>query len=396
MKNLLSFVFVALSMLAGFSACGGGGSAGTPQAAPTNGAIAPVEFTVNVPITSAIARKPKYLSPNTASVTVALVAVPPATPAPPLTINVTSGASDCSGGTCSGTLSAPIGQQQFVVTTYDSKGDVLSTGAVTVNVSPSSTSANVNSLTMTINGVATALQFSASPSTVMSGVPASITLTLNALDATGAVILAPGGYAGPVTLTQSDPNNLFTQTSGTSALPPNGTQVYTPATIPVTYPGLVTGIAGTATVTATATGPSGPITQTVTLTVALPPTPTPNPSATPTPTPMPTATPTPTPSPTPTPNFLVTPNTLNFAGPAPQPTQTFTASESGVPSFTAVSSNTSIATVTPSGTTFTVTAGATQGTAFITVSDGLGGHATVTVNVGASQTITIQSGSRTP
>ncbi len=133
------------------------------------------------------------------------------------------------------------------------------------------------------------------------------------------------------------------------------------------------------------------------------PTPTPTPTATvagtPTPTPTPTvagATPTPTPSPTPTPTaspsgtivFMPNPVIVSAQGSGCTTTASFSVSESGYSgTFTAVSQNTSIATVAPTSgvaddftvTSVTTTNGGTGTT--IVVTDGNGHHASENVGI---------------
>ena len=391
------FVFALAASSSLVVACGGGSS--TPAAPPTPTPMANVTFNVVVPASnSASARmRPAYISPGSQSVTIQLVAPPPATPAPVVVINLQAGASDCtstsSGSICSAVLSVPVAQQEFVVSVYQGPGGtgaLLSKGAITINVQSGGTAATIsNSVSLTLNGIVASLQLAIAPTQGQVGVKQTYELTVMAFDPSGSIIVGPGNYSLPITLQIDDPNGYF---AGAFTTQP----VYAPGPpISIAYQG--TGLSapqgGTVTFTATASGVPAE-TSAITLAPASVPTtgPTPTPGITPTPVPTVSIAPS-TPPPTPTPQFNVSPSTLTFAGVAPQPAQTFTASEQGVTSFTARSADSSIATVSGSGTTFTINAGSQSGQTLITVTDSNNRNATVTAIV-SGQTIIIQSKSR--
>lgn len=398
-------IFAAVILCAAFVAgCGGGGGSAITYPTPTVAPIETVTFAIVVP-SGTSARHRNYISSSAESATIVLVTVPPATPAPTLTINLVSGSPDCStsagGMTCSGTMNVPAGQQQFIVSTYDQPnggGNQLSTGAITIEVSASSGNAEnlSNSVSLTLNSIVATVALSVTPNSLNVAADQALSIALTAHDATGAIIIGPGNFAqgpifvdvplindpffptlrGPLVATFVAPGPAQTLTYDSTALlthPQGGTLTFTASGVNVTP--------ATAVVNFLPAPSSSPVI-----------TPTPGPTLTPPPTIAPSQTPSPTP--TPIPQFSVAPNTLTYAGVAPQPTQTFTASETGVSSFTAVSQDTSIATVSGSGTTFTVTAGATSGRTGIVVSDPSGNTATVTVIV-SGQTIIISTRGRT-
>lgn len=391
-KRLAAAFFILSAAVT--SACGGGGKS-TPAVNPTTAPLSNVHFSILIPITQSSSRKPAYLSAKTQSIAVQLATVAPAGPGPAVIIDLAAGSSDCSATACSADLMAPVGQDQFVVTAYDgpgASGHVLSTGAITITVTPASTSANLsNSLSLTLNGVVSSISLAVTPSVLAANASSAVTVTVTAYDASGAIIVGPGNYNTPVTITVTDPANL---TSGLS-----GTLTYYGQALVGSYSAgaLTVAPAGELVVLSA----SAPGTQTVSATLTISPvfaTPSPTPVPTPTgivtlpPTPTPSPTPTPTPSPTPTavPAFNVTPNAIVFNGPSPQPAQTITASEFGFTNFSATSSDTTIATVSGSGAIFTVNAAQNSGVATITVSDPQGRTAGVSVTVSGVRII-IQS-----
>ncbi|MHB8240224.1 MAG: hypothetical protein ACYDFS_11415, partial [Vulcanimicrobiaceae bacterium] len=153
---------VALTLAVG---CGGGGASGPAALPPTGGsrpgAAQSVGMVIHVPAppsSSAIARRPAYVSPNTASIEVTVTPAPVA--ATPTVVNVTTGASPCpsaappgSGYVCTIVVQALPGSDTFTVTAYASPnaaGSVLSQGTISANIgaAPSPTP-----LTVTLGGV---------------------------------------------------------------------------------------------------------------------------------------------------------------------------------------------------------------------------------------------------
>lgn len=97
----------------------------------------------------------------------------------------------------------PGKKQKFAVYTYDSQnqgGNVLSTGTLRQTIAAS----KVNTLRITLNGVEAALTAVLSNSSPTQGSPVSLTLTINATDADGNTIVAPGKYANVITLQDSN------------------------------------------------------------------------------------------------------------------------------------------------------------------------------------------------
>jgi streptogramin lyase len=216
------------------AACGGGGAGtattpvvttiGTPQAtAPAGGSTASVSFTIDAPAAStaaAAARGAKFISPATASVKIArtgsdttpsIVNISPTSPGCAVVAGVTQ---------CTAIVNAPAGSNTFVVTTYDSPnaaGNVLSTATATVTVVANA----ANTIALTLNGVVASSSVSVS-STANAGTPATITLSVVAMDAAGKIIVGPGNYSTPIVLANSDASGV-TALSTTSVAGPSST-----------------------------------------------------------------------------------------------------------------------------------------------------------------------------
>jgi hypothetical protein len=178
---------IAGSLLA--TACSGhGGSAPLPIAsaplgAPTNAPMVQVAFRILVPAlsTTASSRRPQYVSASTKS---ASIAVSPGS-ATPVVVNCTT--------VCQGEIAAPIGTDTFTVKLYDASGatgNLLSTGTMASTVVIDQN----NSINLTFNGVVAAIAVGVNPGTATYGAAESASVTVNALDADGNTIVAPGVY----------------------------------------------------------------------------------------------------------------------------------------------------------------------------------------------------------
>src|SRR5581483_10333818 len=115
-------VGAALAVLAGCS--GGNHATALPPSAgsPSSKARVPAVFKIIIPpksTTSSQTRSPKYISPSTQSISIAVNGNPP------VVQNITTGGPGCdtptviSPTTCTVTVNAPPGNDSFVITTYD-------------------------------------------------------------------------------------------------------------------------------------------------------------------------------------------------------------------------------------------------------------------------------------
>lgn len=209
-KQVLFSVFAAAAILA---ACSGGGGALTPSARTPvrNGSAA---FTITVPpqVNAGTRRAPKYISPNSQSISIAVSGEALNTVA-----NLTPGSPDCSSGTSTSTkrtpaggsagltctidVTAPIGTDTFTLKIYsgtNGTGQVLATASVTKSIT------DKTPITVTMNGVSASVTIALGNASPLVGQSAAIPVTVTALDPSGAVILSPGTYDTPIALTDSD------------------------------------------------------------------------------------------------------------------------------------------------------------------------------------------------
>jgi hypothetical protein len=209
----------AASLAAG---CGGGGqTASTPsQALPplaTSTPVVPqgkatVALSIVIPAastSSAVTRRPRYVSPSTNSLSFAqngsvttVVALTPSSP-------------DCTTGiggvrTCTVNVNATAGQNQsFTVKTFASSngtGTPLSVQTIVATIVANTS----NPLTFVLNGVVASLTAAFAVPSLPYGLAGNTTLTVNAKDASGNIIVGPGNFATSsgvaltVTLTNAD------------------------------------------------------------------------------------------------------------------------------------------------------------------------------------------------
>ena len=382
----MKYPLIAFFLAAAAVGCSGGGSS-TPVESPT---VQPrVTVKVEVAVPSAL------VTSGVQSVVVAFIPVgeivPPAIA--PLTINVASGSSDCvttAGKTeCSGTISVPLGQQNFTISLEsgaNGTGAQLGVKAFTASINGAGQIIDISSANGSIQIIAT-VQVVINPSSITAGTAATVNVSVDAFDSSGRLITSP--YNVPVSLippptaSPGQPPTLTDPSPGPGvALLPTGVLAITATgpnqLFPFSYSGTSIGLPAAFVFSASAQGVT---TVSSTLNVALPPPP-PTPTPTATPTPAPTVGPFSTPSPGP---IAVAPNVLLFEAPN-APAQSFVASEAGSAAFTAVSSNVAVATVSGTGSTLRVTP-VGVGLAVITVSDGAGHTGTVNAYVNSSTII---------
>jgi hypothetical protein len=195
--NRTGGALILFAAVLSLQACGGHGSSPIPSS--PNGQLVPVSFTIVIPP----AITPQYISPSTLSATISVNSGTPAV-------------ANCTGGSCTTTVLAPIGSDTFAVSLYDAAngtGNVLSQGSATQTI----VSGVANSVSVTFNGVPKTVTITTSGSAFTSvPVPSATTipLTVTAKDAGGNTII--GTYSSPVQLTIAD---------GTRGLSVNGTHV---------------------------------------------------------------------------------------------------------------------------------------------------------------------------
>lgn len=211
-RNLLTTAAVAAIAIS-LAACGGGGGGGTLPSTGGGGGTAPItptqgnakaQMVINIPAkSSSIAKNPKYISASTQSITVSLVsgstttllAEADLTPSSPGCTGVAGG-----GTQCTISLVAAAGQQTFKLVTYDQtggKGNVLSSGEVVATL----VAGQNTSVPLVLDGTAVNVSLVLTPSELPVGTPASTGIVVQALDADGNLIVGPGAFTNPITLT---------------------------------------------------------------------------------------------------------------------------------------------------------------------------------------------------
>jgi hypothetical protein len=211
-------IAVCAAALVLFAGCGGGGGGtgvpgpvATPQ--PTGTPAGPqtavsLAITIPAPLSpSARARSPRYVSPATAQIRVAVNG------GTPQTFTAGAGAA-CPAGTipASGTctvysVQAPAGTDTFTVTLLDGTGHVLSQGSTTVTIVANTT----NTVSIVFDGVAASVAVVLTNATPPAGAAARIGVSLAPLDARDFTLVGAPGTLPAITVTDSD-------TSGATAL----------------------------------------------------------------------------------------------------------------------------------------------------------------------------------
>jgi len=229
MRSAVQLV-AAIVFAAALCACGGspntpggpivnsGGGSGPP---PTK--LVSVKVKVDVPLRKG-GIQPGYVSPNTQSLVIQLVSVDGegVTGVNATTIETFAGAHDCSQSgdesLCNGTADGSPGDDVLSVTTYagrNATGSVLSVGTVKAKIGGNGTVQISNSLSLSLDGVIASLKLSLDPKSGTRGHKANSAVTLDAYDASGALIVGPSPYEIPVVVTiQGDSGNAFALHAG--------------------------------------------------------------------------------------------------------------------------------------------------------------------------------------
>jgi hypothetical protein len=264
----------ALILLAGCG--GGGGSAPSPvqpavQSPPTSAPrTASATLTLDVPRGASSARRaPHFVSPNSATLVVSVRTVngqPPTAAQVPPALNPqtfplsTAAGGNCtvspSGETCTVTIAAPTGQVSYQFDLLDASNNKLATNTLTFTIAAGSTpqlQAQLDGIVSTVTVTAPALT---------AGTSFSGPITVQAFDASGALIVGSAPYANPFTLTDNDASGATSLTdNATTGLAvtvggPNDVVILNydgsandPFTISATVPGKAPQTAGTVTTT---------------------------------------------------------------------------------------------------------------------------------------------------
>jgi hypothetical protein len=247
------------------SACGGGG--GGSSAIPhtggnvqqTTGAVVHVVIPKSSTGSSS-ARRPNFIAPNTATITIGVYTVNGATPSPlptPISITIAT-SSDCtstSGSTtCTITVTVPVATSVvLLLSSYDANGNLLGQA----QIGPINTTlATIPTQSVSVGGVPAKIFLSpAGLSAGDDGSTHTVTFGVYAEDADNNIIVQPGTYPNPIGLTITGDTNGALSLSTTSVASPGPTNGATAVTL--TYN------SATAITQATITAASGSITASI-------------------------------------------------------------------------------------------------------------------------------------
>jgi hypothetical protein len=214
MKRTLGARVACLLFAGGLAACSGGGTGGSaaaPAMMPSNvsNSTATLSLTIPSPTTSAARRSPSFVSPNSSKIVVTVKTVngqpPTATQVPvanPTTTALSTGpGGNCaiavSGETCIVSIPAPSGAVVYQFDLLDASANILATNTVTFQIQP-----GANTFSAQLMGVVATVSVFAP--TLHKGTSFSGPITVNAFDASGALIVGAALYAYTFKLTDND------------------------------------------------------------------------------------------------------------------------------------------------------------------------------------------------
>jgi hypothetical protein len=207
--------FAALFGLAAACAaagCAGGGSSvqqraqGVPAATPVPSgpvATASIAFQIAIPARagSAKLRQPRYVSPATQVVQIAVNGGTPQTFTESSGQPCSSPSSPPASGTCTVyAVQAPVGTDTFVVTLRDGSNNVLSSGTVQATIVQDQT----NTVSVVFDGVPASLRISLSNGAPPTGSASRFSILLQPLDADGFTIIGAPGNLPAITVSDGD------------------------------------------------------------------------------------------------------------------------------------------------------------------------------------------------
>lgn len=262
-------VFPWVAGAAFLASCGGGGG-GSGTAVPRKAPLAPATVVVKIPgatvSANAATRRLQQVVAQTAGI---IVTVTPDGASPLVSgASLAAGAPNCSANSdgsrsCNVAISAPAGHATIAVATYDAaptgstaNGNPLANGVTDATF----VAGQATAVAVTLNGIAASLKLALAPDTIAMGTAGSTTLNVSAFDADGNLIVAPGGYANPIS---------FSATGVGTAVTFNPATLTTPGgAVTVNYDG--TNVALTGSISASASGVPTTAINTVTLKFSAP------------------------------------------------------------------------------------------------------------------------------
>ena len=229
------------------------------QSVPAGNNSAPLSLRVLIPSATSTAssgRRPMYVSRATQGLGISYGTSPatfPAVTTPTVAANVSAGSSLCSTNsdgsrTCTIPIAAPTGTDDFQVTAWDAvpvSGSFSSANRLsgTTVLNRTITAGQANSLSFTLDGVVNSIGLFVSPSSLpaaASGTAQTATLSVNATDLYGNIIIGSGNYTdvngNPLTMSISQAVTASGDTVRTT-LSSNTVTSSAANTVTVTYPG---------------------------------------------------------------------------------------------------------------------------------------------------------------
>jgi hypothetical protein len=228
-KSFLTAV-TAATLAIGLTACGGGGGGAVPS---TSGPVQPgapqaqpatAQMTINIPgKTSAINhRNPKYISVSTQSMTIGLVAGTKTTQLSE--IDLTPSSPHCSalagGGTqCNATFVGTAGTATYALSMYSGTGgtgNLLSTGDVQATL----VAGQNTTVPIALDGVPSTVALVLGAASLPVGTASSTGVFVQAQDASGNIIVGPGGFSTAISLAVAGDTYKTLALSSTSVISP--------------------------------------------------------------------------------------------------------------------------------------------------------------------------------
>lgn len=236
MRHASAAAYTAAAVL--LTACGGGGGGSsaalpigpstTPVSTPTSApSTAAVQFSLDLTLSSQLKRMrraPAFVSPSTKSAVISVAGQ--------------SVVANCSSNACSAQLVVSVGPQTFTIKLYDGAGGagtLLGVGKATVTIAAGTT----NTIKAAYDGVVDHVSLVSSAASIPAGTTASLTLSVNAYDPDGNLIIGPHPFVDangqPLILTLSVVN---ASAGGRGSMTLSQSTVSAPTEVSLAYNGL--------------------------------------------------------------------------------------------------------------------------------------------------------------
>ena len=198
MKQHIRSAVAAIAMTA-LAACGASSTPRVGTFSPAQSASIVFRVRIPSPAPASNARGPQYVSAATQSVAFTLTSYDGTTENQTTVVSLVPG-TNCTGSgsstVCTASSTAPVGSDVYSIATYQAangSGTPLSLNdSVPVTIVTGS-----NALSTTLDGVVSGLAFAPSSANAVNGTPSSGAVSIEAMDASGDIIIGPGSYVLP-------------------------------------------------------------------------------------------------------------------------------------------------------------------------------------------------------